>query len=1278
MDLPEQIPLEILEQRIAQFKQMEADAEPPDRSIGALRESHEELCGEMKEFELGPTLRLIASLETFPELHANTIRIEVLLHLAVCSCEGSKQPELADLKSWTALLNTSPMSHQEDPTEDAFVGYICTPGGGFRVYPGIFSNADFILERLLLFLEEKTDFPGFRETYESALELLKVSEAVADELGHRRYSGSDSSPAGTIQLPAEDQIAKHSEAIRFGENRLSNLGIDLEKLLTYLFKIEETDDFESKPIFGSPLERCPLIPSENGFLVASLSCLCRAAVSHILEMVPTMGGWSDTFFEKENYEFFINYVIKRLGVENIGKIKLPPFPDSIPPVYRCSGQFDYGMAVISLVLNSPVSQGRDLEEVETFTDQQVDDFTKFVGDCCLACESIEGFRGGLVLLAIAGVGRPVMIGLKDLRPNWHFFSSGLADWQTLSTDQDFSAKRLWYLGLQQQFAKDAKVQFINTAGLLNLYAYWKQQDFTLLSNEIDPRGGHNMVWIGEGHAQSLNIELKETIDRHCSPSPNGNGWILLQRGGPDLNPDQGTNLRYLDYSAANKRRLSGCIEHQDAAWWLEASDMPENSDSSNLLYRIWDCVLNWLERVLPVLSSEHPDWRPNNIQIVLEFPNVDEWDLQSATMPGESSGELVWEAMQGKVEIKLTFPEEFLKKFYRPDNFAEREIVAKILRSVAKSAGVDPSDSDIEECVTRIIKAEGTRFFHVLKSPTLESALGGPESAEPTLIPYEEIGRVNLGLVYEVSPSPPVRITDAKKAQALLDKIVAHIQARVSARLSELRILPVVSTSFLQIDELSRDKSRWTISTRSLLSLEDNAEWLHDRIRSENSRITTAEIANRALIETAVYSHNPKATEIVSQTEHASLLAEFAVMIDLASHRDAIAAGFVPANITIHPNGTLEYSDSFQQDVFQPYLKSRMDDHIQWDAEAYDGYFDSPKPQEDPPQELPPEAIAFKRAFRAEFGFSYDALDTVVAHFDQLAISQQRSGGSLDARVLRRMLKGEAGLNDAQVTSFLKRFVLPIRPSWNSKLPPGCDVNDVLPWRYFRGLSVLVRPFVEISRSPRMLVISAPHLHRWHRYLTNSILEGHLPEKLFQSSEMRSYLGSIAFKKGHQFTEQVSEELKLILPDLKVEVYMTALGAPAMPDLGDIDVLAWDEKTGIVLLIECKRLKTALTVRQVTQQLEDFRGNMNDKEDALAKHQRRVDWLKKNAGELSQITGIPSARIQWTPLLVTSGRVPMSFVDAIDFPKEQVVPMRDLESHVSNLLAPTSSPNLPD
>jgi hypothetical protein len=1266
MDFTEQMTPQELEQMKALFEQMGDGFRPPDHSVKALCESHRELTKCLEAFECISAVRQISCLETFPDLNENTIRIEVLLHLAVCCGKGNKAATPDDLRRWAELMDGSPMAPQEDPSEDVFIGYVCTPAGGFRVYPGIFSNADFILERLLLFLAEKSDFPGFRHAYESALELLRVSEAIAHELGQIRYTAGGSSAAKSIRVPTDDLLTQHCKALFFDSRRLSDLGIDMKKLAPFLF--EKNAEFESKPLFGSPLEHHPLLQVDEGFLVASPSCLCRAAIVRVLELAPNLGGWADTFFEKESAEFFVNDVLGRLGVKPRGKINLPAIPDCLPLLFPIVGQFDQGMPVLALIKSSSLNQGTDLEDVESFTEDQVDAFTQYIADCCAACETVDGFKGGLVLLALSSVGQPVVIGLRELRPNWHLFSAGLADWQTLASDRDFSAKRLWYLGLQQNLTEDANLEIVNPAGLLNLYGFWKNQDFVLLHHSIDPSNPNNMLAIDGKFSQRINVELKSTNDRHCRLSHEGDRWIEIQRQGVGLNPDLGTNLMYCDYSAASSGMLRGCIEYRDCTWWVEANVRPGNAHGRNLLYRLWDCVFNWMELVLPVLSTEHPDWISKRLKLELVFQGVEDWRIKDTTKFSGGLAELAYCVDNASATAQMTFVEGFLEKFYRPDNLAEREIVAAIVRAAAEIAGTDLTESEVQDLVTRVTKNPNTRFFHVVRSSTLESALGGPESAEPVFIPLEEISRVRIGLAHLVDKAPPKRITDKKEAQAFLTKVVGKLQMNLSARLKKLQILPVVSYSFSQLDELSRDSTRWSLSTRSLLALEDGADWLQNRLRLESGRLALAEITNRVLIETAVYSFDPKATEFISQSEHASLLAQLDVMIEIANHRDAIAGGFVGADLKIHPNGMIDYDDSFQQEVFQPYLTSRVDDRIQWNADTYDSNFEPPNRSDDPSVEEPPEKVAFERAFRAEFGFPYETLVNIVDFFDGEAVSKGRAGGILNSLLLRSLLKHRIGLTDPQVASFMERFILPIRSQWDRDLPKGCEKGDVLPWRYFRGLSVLVRPFVEVARSPRQFAISAPHLHRWLHYLTNSILEGHLPDKLFRTEAMKSYLGSVANKKGHEFTKEVAAGLLGVLPAQRVEIKLTALGAPASPDLGDVDVLAWDSNTGIVFLIECKRLKTALTVGQVTQQLEKFRGDPDDM-DSLAKHQRRVEWLKANPGELARITGIPEDQIQWTPLLVTSGRVPMSFVDAIDFPKDQVVPAKELGHHVSAFLS---------
>lgn len=206
---------------------------------------------------------------------------------------------------------------------------------------------------------------------------------------------------------------------------------------------------------------------------------------------------------------------------------------------------------------------------------------------------------------------------------------------------------------------------------------------------------------------------------------------------------------------------------------------------------------------------------------------------------------------------------------------------------------------------------------------------------------------------------------------------------------------------------------------------------------------------------------------------------------------------------------------------------------------------------------------------------------------------------------------------------------------------------------------MIARPFVEISKGPREFAISATHLNKWLKYFIHSLSEGYFPDRLFQSKEMKSYLGTVANREGHEFTKEVASEIMPILPNQREEINLTELGAPAMPNLGDIDVFAWDVSSGNVFLMECKRLKAALTVGQVVQQLEDFKGEI-EKLDYLGKHKRRCQWLRNNPAVVEKLTGIPSDTIKWHPLLVTKGRVPMSFIDAIDFPKEQVVAFDDL------------------
>jgi hypothetical protein len=158
---------------------------------------------------------------------------------------------------------------------------------------------------------------------------------------------------------------------------------------------------------------------------------------------------------------------------------------------------------------------------------------------------------------------------------------------------------------------------------------------------------------------------------------------------------------------------------------------------------------------------------------------------------------------------------------------------------------------------------------------------------------------------------------------------------------------------------------------------------------------------------------------------------------------------------------------------------------------------------------------------------------------------------------------------------------------------------------------------------------------------------------------MKAYVGEQANRKGHEFTKKVEDVFLQTTMQTRIEVEMHSLGAAKQSGLGDIDVLAWSIKSKIVYVVECKRLRMALNVREVIQRLEDFMGDVQ-KKDSLGKHLRRITWLQQNSSAVAKITGLAVGTFRMRPLLVTSDIVPMQFFQKMQFPLDQVVPYSEL------------------
>lgn len=92
----------------------------------------------------------IAGFLTVPALQANTIRIEILVHLAVVRCCGKRKPGLPEIRNWlNRQLGDTQIARLEDPVEDVFVSNVETPEGNRRLFEGIWESNDYFVQAVL-------------------------------------------------------------------------------------------------------------------------------------------------------------------------------------------------------------------------------------------------------------------------------------------------------------------------------------------------------------------------------------------------------------------------------------------------------------------------------------------------------------------------------------------------------------------------------------------------------------------------------------------------------------------------------------------------------------------------------------------------------------------------------------------------------------------------------------------------------------------------------------------------------------------------------------------------------------------------------------------------------------------------------------------------------------------------------------------------------------------------------------------------------------------------
>lgn len=1222
-------------------------------SIGS--SDYQQLAERLMPFDRASVASAVGGLLSVPDYQPQTIRLEMLLHLAVAHCQGDDQPSMADLRMWLEEdLGALPLSSLEDPLEDVFVTNVIGPGGNYRVFEGTWEINDRYLQFLLNCLQAG-DLSCAPILLASVVALLRVSDEIAARADVTRWEGSPEETPSRSFLQDNPTVEDLQTRVTLSGADLDRLDVTLEQLRPFLLPDSAASALSDEDLGHTTLERHPLLPTGDGLVCLLPTAISPASRRYVLETLDAEGEL-DAFSEALHGMQAALLFHEELPHMSLPKAEamhtLPNWRVAFPDAHASLCLIDRDKVAAVVLVHEDLRERSQLG-FGGFTTAALGnlDGERFLPNLP------EGMSYALVLVVGGGLGggRQIEITASSL-PDCPIADVALPDLETLSSCEDFDLLRVWKLLIDVNALRQSGLVVRTQVGLLELYAFAEQCNFRLVP--IDAQfPGLNVL-----HVSSFVIRTRERErrlrDQHGA---------LLNIPGVHMPVERLHRHMYFERLAArpifvapallSEGSPAGVVEHAALSVW--ATSTTTSAEVGQLMIMIWDALLSSLDELLPHLPLE--EWaRPIQIRLVFEDP--DGWDAWINGNSGDDDRILATKLDEPRRIVAISLPPSFGSLLSKPANEGEKALLLAAATGICQlTTDSDPDDarSRAQELVETVLGDPNKRQVHVFRDVMVEG-LPLPGRPRPRLIPNEDVAQIRRGLAWKVLPKQGERtLSSQEESNKFLKDVVDTLWGEIEPRLAELDARSLVALALENAEALERDRARWRRTARALITTEEDAAAV---AAEHESRRSAASLSARVLIEMAHPTCKRQGGRPVSWAEYDWLTARVETLVSAAYASDAINRGFAVPQVTIFPSGEFGVDESFLHEVTKPYFVESFSSAFRSAASGYERMVDGPPSERKEPRELFDDALT--EAFRAEYGVSPADLVVGLAAVFDLAFARSTAIVQTTKGELEEVLTAEGRLSTDAARAFIDTLSLPERPSW-TYTPDGYLDRDWWPWCFRRRLALTVRPIVLLgSETDSPAFLNVGQLGIGISYLIDGIRTARFPQdKFFASEKMRSYAGAMANSLGHEFTAQVGTQLRELGWTVEEEVDMARFNPPdELGDLGDLDIVAWRTDDKRLILGECKRLAPAKTVREIVGQLAEFRG---DSKDRLAKHVRRASWIAENVDRLRNALSVPDTVTELATCIITNVDVPMRFLTDLPLSPDQFVPSESIPTTFS-------------
>lgn len=1217
------------------------------------------LTQDLQKYDLRHTSSRIASLLTVPSLHANTIRLEILVHLAVLHCRGKRKPTLNDLDRWlNRFLGDTSIVMAEDPAEDVFITNVSTPNGNRRLFQGIWHSSGYFTQTVLDIIYHHRALPEYQKMLDPLFALLALSECAADRVGLQRWHTESSTPQNVSELSPAFRIVDRVKSVSFTTNDLTALQVSSVLLEPFILKSHNRKRLDSETLGHTSLERYPLLRFGNE-LVLALPCAVGPAIRRFLlghlQYMGLLPHFEQLLASYQHYQIKLE-VLRKL--ENADSLKHTNADTLDLPIHDwlLKTDFDKCLHVVFLRYRLEPLNG-DLDSLLEYAKETEKRLWAYLNRTVDHCMSSPSVNDGTTLLVVGGLGGKYGLGNEDWQGRWSLSVLHISDFLMLVNDPAQAIVRFLKFIKQKRWAEKQGIEFTGIIDDYAVFCFWLRSDFQIVPREfsVSPR---SVLLVDDGYTLNVRTKSRRTLDPHVIQTTEGSFVNVLR-----LDVDQyfqSLNAQPIYASIVHGRAgvLAGAIETERGPSWFSLRLHGEGNGFRDHAFQFWHGFIDLFFRLVNEFESHDLNLQLGPIEVCLDLTNV--------AMPRVDAGvQSATDIVEPRVLVKnrtalIKLPAVLFKYFQQPENYGERYVVkciTKALIGLHTRVVADFDDNIVEQLTDRVVNDAGIRVIHVLTSYDKIEQLLQQHNKKPAMLALEDFAFEKLKLSEGCLPSDDVNSLDSRSVcNAFLNKVVAKTCNQIRRRLNILDRATVMQNMLFVHENILHDRNRWRRTAKAVQALYGPNADVHGTVHEREGMRSITDLATRTILEMAICECPESGGNPLSKEQLDELIAKAALMHEVAAHSDGIRNKLINSPIELHQNGSYFIEDKFIKSVIEPFLKAHATDDFGDAASKYHKQYQN-RPSVKPKlvEEIYPEDLI--KAFETEFDISLrDAVAGIEVLFE-IAVDCDQIVVKTTLGEIRNRLITTRGFSKNATNAFISAFSLFHRSKWDEP-PPGMKNRDIQPWRYSRRMSVVFKPILVFGEQDNDVVIfGVGTLQLGFLYLLSCIEEGYLSQEFFSSIAMKRYIGRVTDKKGHDFTNSVAEHLSINGWRTKTEISMTQLGASS--ELGDIDVLAW-KPNGEILIVECKRLRLARTVAEISEICRRFRGEEaeeGEEKDELFKHMRRVNWIENNPSSLNTITGLTVDPNKIDHRLITNVQVPMRFLSNLPIPNDKIGPL---------------------